>query len=250
MSELETEKKTSSDEACTVDVTKKKKPNHGFFSNLIFNIIIPTLILTKASGDDMLGPTLGVIVALAFPIAYGVWDLKSAGKVNAFSILGVISVLLTGGISLLQLDPSYIAIKEAAIPGLIGLAVLVTRNTKYSLLKLLILNDELIDVTRMREKIADRGSEIAFEGSLRIANLIVAASFFLSSFLNYVLAKWIVTSPAGTPEYNEQLGTMTALSYPVIVLPSMVVLLIAIWYVFSRVKKLTGEGLEDFMHAR
>lgn len=31
----------------------------------------------------------------------------------------MISVLLISGIGLLQLDPAYIAIKEAAIPGLI-----------------------------------------------------------------------------------------------------------------------------------
>ena len=64
--------------------TSSSKKNHNFFSNLLFNIVIPTLILTKASGDDMLGPTLGVIVALAFPLAFGLWDLKTAGKVNAF----------------------------------------------------------------------------------------------------------------------------------------------------------------------
>ena len=81
-----------------------------------------------------------------------------------------------------------------------------------------------------------------------MANKIVAASFFLSSALNYGLARYLVTSPAGTPEYNEQLGTMTALSYPVIVLPSMIVLGIAIWYLFKQIKEVTGQGLEDFMY--
>jgi hypothetical protein len=40
---------------------------------------------------------------------------------------------------------------------------------------------------------------------------------------------------------------MTALSYPVIALPSMVVLMIAIWFVFSQIKRLTGESLENFL---
>ncbi len=35
--------------------------------------------------------------------------------------LGLISVLLTGGIGLLELDPQWLAIKEAAIPGIIGI---------------------------------------------------------------------------------------------------------------------------------
>lgn len=224
------------------------KPKHSFFSNLMFNIVIPTLILSKASGDDMLGPTLGVICALAFPLAFGAWDLRGAGKVNVFSILGVVSVLLTGGISLLKLPPEYIAIKEALIPGLIGVGVLLTLNSKYSLIRLIILNEEILDVARLKQLVVERNQEDAFNSHLSVANKIVAASFFLSSALNYGLARYIVTSPAGTPEYNEQLGTMTALSYPVIVLPSMIVLGIAIWYLFKQIKEVTGQGLEDFMY--
>ena len=227
---------------------KHSKPNHSFFSNLLFNIVIPTLILTKASGDDMLGPTLGVICALIFPLAFGLWDLRGSGKVNVFSILGVVSVLLTGGISLLKLPPEYIAIKEALIPGVIGIGVLLTLNTKYSLLRLIILNEEILDVARLKQLVAERGQQQTFDASLNVANKIVAASFFLSSALNYGLARYIVTSPAGTPEYNEQLGTMTALSYPVIVLPSMIVLGIAIWYLFKHIRTATGKGLEDFMY--
>jgi len=40
---------------------------------------------------------------------------------------------------------------------------------------------------------------------------------------------------------------MTALSYPVIALPSMVILMLAIWFVFSQIRKLTGESLETFL---
>ncbi|ASP37315.1 MFS transporter [Bacterioplanes sanyensis] len=224
-----------------------RKPNHGLWPNLLFNIVIPTLILTKGSGDDWLGPTLGVIVALSFPICFGLWDLKKAGKVNAFSVLGIVSVMLTGGISLLKLPPEYIAIKEAAIPGLIGIAVLLSVNTRFSLIRLIILNDEVLDVERLLNLVRERGEQATFDYHLSIANKIVAASFFLSAVLNYGLARYLITSPAGTPEYNEQLGTMTAMSYPVIVLPSMIVLGGAIWYLFRHIKKATGQSLEDFV---
>ena len=39
---------------------------------------------------------------------------------------------------------------------------------------------------------------------------------------------------------------MTALSYPVIAIPSMIVLMTAIWFVFSSIKRLTGHSLESF----
>ncbi|MGB1334278.1 MAG: VC0807 family protein, partial [Porticoccaceae bacterium] len=80
--------------------------------NLLCNIILPTLILTKLSSDDYLGIKLAIIVALAFPLIYGLHDFITRGKLNFFSGLGVVSVSLTGGISLLEMDAIYIAIKE------------------------------------------------------------------------------------------------------------------------------------------
>lgn len=216
--------------------------------NLVFNIIIPTLILTKFSSEDMLGPTLGIIAALAFPIGYGLWDLKQSGKVNALSVLGIISVFLTGGISLLQLDPSYIAIKEAAIPGLIGLAVLISQKTSYPLVKTFILNEQMINLTVLNQELEKQGKIQEFENKLNFSSMIVASSFFLSSALNYFLAKWILVSPPGTTAYNEELGKMTALSYPVIVIPSMILLMGAIWYLFVQMKKLTGQNIEYFLN--
>jgi len=60
--------------------------------NLAVNILIPTLILSKLSGEDKLGVEWAIIVALAFPIAYGIRDIKRSGKFSLFSILGIFSV--------------------------------------------------------------------------------------------------------------------------------------------------------------
>ncbi len=40
---------------------------------------------------------------------------------------------------------------------------------------------------------------------------------------------------------------MTALSYPVIVIPSMAIMIIAMWYLFSRIRGLTGMDLEQIL---
>lgn len=222
-------------------------PKGSFLANLAFNIVIPVFILSKLSGADSLGPSLSIVFALAFPIGYGLWDLRQSGKVNPFSILGVVSVFLTGGISLLQLDPQYIAIKEAAIPACIGIAVLFTQRTRFPLVKTLILNAQLVRTEALYEALSQRGNTALFEKRLGQASLIVAGSFFVSSTLNYLLAKIILVSPPGTTQFSEELGRMTALSYPVIALPSMVILMLAIWFVFSQIRKLTGESLESFL---
>ena len=227
-------------------VTEKPKRG-GFLSNLAFNIVIPVVILTKFSGPEDLGPAWSIVIALSFPISYGLWDLKQSGKVNAFSILGIGSVLLTGGMSLLELDPKYIAIKEAAIPAIIGIAVLITQKTRYPIVKLLILNEQVIRIEELYEKLSANNAVERFETILARSSYIVAGSFALSSVLNFILAKVILVSPPGTTAFSEELGKMTALSYPVIALPSMAVMLIAIWYLFSQIGKLTGESIENFI---
>lgn len=221
----------------------RKKP--GLLANLGFNILIPTLILTKLSSDEYLGPAWAVVVALAFPVVYGVRDYLQSHKPNPFSLLGVVSVLLTGGMSLLQLDPQYIAIKEAAIPGLIGVATLFSMRTRYPLVRTFLYNEQVLKVDKVAEALAQHNATEQFERRLRIASYLVAASFFLSSVLNYVLAKIILVSPPGTPAFTEELGRMTALSFPVIALPSMVVLTCALIYLLQGIQKLTHLKLDD-----
>jgi intracellular septation protein A len=220
----------------------------GFLGNLAFNIIIPVLILTNLNGDDRLGPAWSIVAALAFPIAYGLWDLKQSGKVNGFSILGIVSVFLTGGITLLELPAEYIAIKEATIPAVLGLAVLFTQRTSKPLLKVLVLNEQIVNWENLSKALKVNNKTAEFEQKMAISSYIVAASFFLSSALNYILAKVILVSAPGTTEYTEELGHMTALSYPVIVIPSMLMLMGALWYLFAQIKKLTGEDLDTFLN--
>ena len=231
----------------TEQTTLPKKKKSGFFSNLLINVVIPAVILSRFSSEATLGPVWAVVVALAFPLLFGLWELKHSGKVNFFSVLGIISVMLTGGISLLQLDPAYIAIKEALIPGLIGIIVLVSQYTPYPLVKKLLINPELMDLPKLEQALSEQNNSALFNQRMARAGYIVAASFFMSSVLNYVLAKAIVVSQPGTTAYAEELGRMTWLSYPVIVLPSMVMLMGAIIYMFMQIGRLTGRSLEDFI---
>lgn len=227
---------------------KPKPQQQNMLANLAFNIIIPVVIMSYASAPEYLGPLWSIAVALAFPVGYGLYELLQTKKVNFFSVLGIISVLLTGGISLLKLPAEYIAIKEAAIPGLIGIAVLVTRYMKKPLIKILVLNDVIINWPKLNEALANINKTEEFEKKIGVSNYIVAASFFVSSMLNYGLAKWILVSEPGSVAYTEELGRMTALSYPVIVIPSMLMLITAIMYIFMQMKKITGQEVDTFLN--
>lgn len=227
---------------------KQKPEKQSFLLNIALNIALPTFILMKLSGEDMLGPVWSIVVALSFPIGYGLWDYSKSHKPNLYSALGIISVTLTGGISLLQLDPQYIAIKEAAIPACFGIATLISLRTPYPLVKTFLFNDQILQITKVNTALKQHNNTDAFENKLRNASFMVAGSFFLSSALNYGLAKYILVSEPGTVEFTEELGKMTALSFPVIALPSTLVLLAALFYLLQQIQKLTHLKPEDIFN--
>ena len=227
----------------------KKRPG---FSHILFElticIILPTLILKKLSGDEHLGTVWSLVLALMLPLSYGIYHFIKEKKPGLVPILGFVGILLTGGIALLKLPPEYIAIKEAAIPLIIGLATLITLKTRRPLVKLFLYNDMIMQVDKIDATLAANGKTEEFEATLKNSTFILAFSFLVSSILNYTLAKIIVTSPAGTVEFNDQLGTMNLLSYPVIVIPCMIIMFVAIFYLLNRITKMTGMELEDIMH--
>lgn len=220
----------------------------GLLVNLLCNIVIPTIIMIRFSGEEDLGPLLAIVIALAFPVTYGIADFVRTRKANLFSILGFISVLLTGTMSLLKLPPEYIAIKEAAIPAIFGLATLISLRTRWPLVRTLLFNEQIMKIALIEETLEARNNRSAFDDCLRKASYMVAASFFLSSVLNYVLAKVILVSEPGTTAFTEELGKMQALSFPVIALPSTIVLMAALWYLLKQVQRLTGIDLEDLFN--
>ncbi|WP_233998571.1 VC0807 family protein [Microbulbifer pacificus] len=231
----------------TTGNSQTKPQKESLLANILLNIVIPTVILTKLSGDNWLGTKWAIVVALAFPLLYGLRDLQRSGKVNFFSALGIISILLTGSMSLLELEAKYIAIKEAAIPGLLGIATIVSLYTRWPLVRTLVYNDRILDTAKIARSLVSRGTETAFDRTLQQASWMIAGSFFLSSALNYILAEVLLKSPPGTEAFNEELGKMTALSFPIIALPATAILMLVLVFLFRRIGKLTGLTLEEIL---
>jgi hypothetical protein len=224
-----------------------KKPNP--LLEIGITILVPALILMQLSGEARLGPTRALLLALAFPLGWGLWDGWKRHKLNWLAVLGVVSTLLTGGIGLLALDAQWLAVKEAAVPGLIGIVILGSTWTRNPLIRLLVFNATLFDTDRVHKALAERGTEAAFETRLRTGTVLLAATFFFSSVANYVLARWVVVSPAGTEAFNEELGRMTLLSYPVIAIPSTLMMMALLLWLARGAKTLTGLDLGDMLRS-
>jgi hypothetical protein len=158
--------------------------------------------------------------------------------------------LLTGVFALIQVDRFWFAVKEAAIPTVIGLSVLASLKSRNPLVRQLIYNDQIIDVDRVQRALVERGSEQAFARQLNQASLLLAASFVISAILNFGLARFLIKSDTGTSEFNAELGQMNFWSWPVIVVPSMAMMMFTLWRLIGSITRLTGLSTDEVFKAK
>ena len=235
----------NNDTTSTTQSTPTHKPRPMI--DLLVSILIPSIILMKFSGSEHLGASGALIIALAFPLGWGVFELFKYRKFNFIALLGLISVLLTGGIGLLELDAKWLAVKEASIPGLIGVAVLISTYTPYPLIRTLLYNPRILKIEMIETKLHELGNRQTFERRLQNATYLLSSTFLFSAVMNYILAKWIVNSPSGTAAFNEELGQMTLLSYPVIAIPMTLMMVVILYFLWRTIRNLTGFKLEEII---
>jgi hypothetical protein len=235
------EKTENASSASTAPVSKPENP----LLNILFNIVIPILILNK--GSKLVGSVTALAVALAFPLSYGIYDYFKRRKTNAISILGLLNVLVTGSLAIFKIHGIWFAVKEAAFPLLVGLFVFGSAFTKNPFIATLFLNPQLIDVERLKTQLALRNTEPAFKALLKKATMWISLSFAFSAVFNFILAVRIflpidaqLSAEAQSVALNEQIASMTTWAMMVIALPSMV-FLVAIFIFLSRgMQKLSG----------
>lgn len=231
--------------------TQEMKQENSWM-NLIFNIILPVLILNKLT--KYLGPLNALLLALAFPLCYGIYDLIKRKKVNAFSALGLINVSVTGGLALLGIHGFWFAVKEAAFPTLVGLFVFGSAFSKKPFIESIFLNPGVMKVDLLEEKLKLHDKQGEFHQHLRKATMWLSLSFVFSAVCNFLLARHIftninadLTSEAKSILLNEQIAKMTTWSMTIIMVPSILFLLGIFWYLMRGVKEYSGLTTDDLM---
>jgi hypothetical protein len=228
--------------------TDKPKRPENLLLNLVCNIAIPTLILMKFSSDKWLGPVWGLIAGLAFPFGYGVWDFIQRKETNLFSIVGFVSVLLSGGLGLLKVGGVWFAIKDAAIPLVMATAVILSLRSKHPLVRTVLLNDQVIDVTRVETALDERGQKPAFDALLVRASWGLAGALALTAVLHFFVVLYVLRSPPGTEAFNKELGRVMSLSLLVVALPSVAAFMLILWRVVKGLENLTGLDSDAIFH--
>lgn len=223
--------------------------------SILFNILIPVAILNqlgKRLGEN--GPLIALIVAVAFPLGYGVIDLWVRRHKNYVSLLGLVSVLITGGFALLHLEGDWFAWKEAAFPLLIGVAVFVSAHTKKPLVATLFCNDQVLNVALIEQRLQEKASVNSYDVLTRKATKWFASSFLLSAAANFLVAKRVftpidvsLTAAAHSEVLNNQIAKMTGLSFLLIALPMMVISSLVLFWFLKQLAQLTELKIDELM---
>lgn len=217
----------------------------SLFNNILVNIVIPVIVLSKFSKEEYLGPVYGLVTALLIPLVYGLYEFFKNKRKNYFAVIGFVGILFSGVIGLLKFPPHWIAIKEAAVPFLIGVIILVTTKTKWQFVKKIIYNKNLLNTDKIEAALYAADLHPKLDQLLFRSNILLGATFFVSATLNYILAKVIVKSVPGTTQFNEELGRMAMLSLPVIAIPLTAIMALLFFYIVTQLKKLTRLSQEE-----
>ncbi len=246
-------------------------------ANIFVNVLIPVMVLSYLSKDPVvqeqlgkevkpwhIGPLKAIIVALALPLGYGIWHFAKTRKLNFFSGLGLVSVLLTGGLTLYLWNQDgtvkehaglLFGIKEAAIPLALGIGVMLSQRSATPLLNVFLYNDSLFDIPKIERTIADRGADDDYRKVKKQATLLFALSFFISCVLNLLLALWFFrgfdrTAADALEKYNAIIGRLTGWGFAVIGVPLLVFLFFTLRQLLKGLREITGLKDEELLLPR
>lgn len=250
-----------------------KKQQDNPLANIMWNVLIPVVALsflskgdndplTQAAGEKLwhIGPIWGMVLAVSLPLIYGLLHLIKTKKPNFFSILGVVSILLTGGIAIMafrengtvdEQAPFWFALKEAAIPFVFGVTILLSHWTKTPLVRIFLYNPDFFNIPAIEKRIKANGVTEGYQKLILSGTLLLAGSFFISMVMNYFLAIYLLNGNTDSQaNFNEAVGKLTGWGFAVIGIPMMVILMVTMWRFVSKLKSLTGMDNEEILLAR
>ena len=251
-----------------MNIPKNKMKENPILS-LCCNILIPVIILKNGSkwinriliqyyGEEWVYQNSIIVdissivffIALICPVIYFFYDLLNRKNINLISILGFINILLTGGIGIFGakfgLSKNWFILKEGLLPIIIGLVLIIMSKYRQSSFNNILLNDVLFDNDKIRISIKE-DMKYEFQYIVRKAGYYLISGFFISSIIQFSLAYFIVVSSPGESSFNEEVSTMTWVSYIAVLLPTMLIVGKGYLELISGIEKITGLKKDEFL---
>ena len=228
--------------------TPNKEQPHPL-ADLLLTIILPSVVLEYLSKPDRLGPLWALIVALLLPLGFGIYCFIKKRGLNFFSVLGLVAILVTGGLGLLNLDAMWFAIKEAAFPIFLGIAFPLSFSWGKPLVTELLLNPQVINHSLLQQSLDTVEKKMGFQLLLKKASWALAGTMLLSAAANTPLVLYYLkgTTP-GTEEYTQAIGRQTWVGFFVIGVPMLGATMALLFWMLRKLQTLTGLERDDLMN--
>lgn len=244
MSENSSDSKPNEEAPFSKEEVSEKQEN--LLLNILLNVALPAIILSKMSGEARLGPFWALIVAIALPIGYGLYDFIQRRNFNLFSAMGFVGVLLTGGLGLMKAGPQIFAIKEAVMPLLFGSFILLSHLKKEPLIKQMLLNPQLFAMKKINRVLDEGNLRAPFEALLLRCSVFLCITLAGSAVGNYFLAMHVLEgTEGGSTEYMEGIGKLTWMGYLIIGIPMTGAMVGIFFYLLKQLTLLTGLDSEE-----
>lgn len=223
------------------------KVKENLLISILFYVVIPVFILNKFNGT--FGPLQTLLIALVFPLGYGIYDFNKRKQASPIAILGIVSILIKGLFAFYKLDGFWFAVQEAAIPTLLGIFTIASAWLGKPFVNYLIYNENVFRTELLEQKLAENNAQKAFKALIWQITMVFGGAFFLGGVLNYILAINIIVSPAQTEAFNKELAEMTWKGHFVVAIPKLIISMLGIWWFVHRLKKLTGLNAGEILRA-
>jgi hypothetical protein len=217
--------------------------------DLLLTIILPSLVLEFLSKPERLGPMWALVVALLLPLGFGIYCFAQKRGLNFFSVLGLIAIIVTGGLGLLNLNAVWFAAKEAAFPVFLGLAFPLSHRFGKPLVSELLLNPQVINHTLLQRALNSADKQAQFQRLLGTASLGMAGASLFSAAANSALAIYLIGDKApASPEYVKAIGTLNWGGFIIIGIPLVAVTFGLLLWLLRRIQQLTGLDRDDLLN--
>lgn len=218
-------------------------------ADLMLTIVLPSMALEWLSKPDRLGPLWALIIASAIPVAFGLWCWQQKRGLNFFSVFGLVAIILTGSLGLLNLNATWFAAKEALFPIILGLAFPLSHRFGTPLIRELLLNPQVINHQVLNQSLDDAPKRAAFDGLLKRASWGMLATTFLSAAANVALALHLIggTEP-GSESYVKAIGKLNWMGFIVIGIPLLAITIGLLLWLLRSITALTGLERDDLMN--
>ena len=189
-----------------------------------------------------------MLVALAFPVAYELYNVYKRKKISALSVIAIGGIFVTGIISLLGLSEGWLAVRRSVPYLAIAVALLISMRLKKSLLHLLL--PQILDMDKIKSAAKERRNAKELNAHINKAGYILALLFIIEGVASYILTRTVITAETGTSLFNTEYARLRILALPFTTLPLLLGLAGAIMYLLSKIEKLTGIEPDQLLNKR